>query len=160
MDGDTPNEGRVEICFNTTWGTICDLAWSTTDAIVACGQLGFSNLGKWNFSINCLGKGDGLKHLYHSYSHSILLLRPGSYNETMLFECNKDRPQAYTADCTIFAFCRQKTADRQCRVSTLPTVLQCFDGSLTGKDSVLCISDQLSSTKGKWVAGLLLCNMW
>ncbi len=48
-----------------------------------------------------------------------------------------------TAECTIFAFCRQKTADRQCRVSTLPTVLQCFDsayGFLTavGKDSAIC----------------------
>ena len=46
--GSSPLEGRVEICFNDEWGTVCDDGWGTQDANVACGQLGFSQFGKYN----------------------------------------------------------------------------------------------------------------
>ena len=45
VGGASEREGRIEICFNETWGTVCDNLWSTSDANVACGQLGFSKLG-------------------------------------------------------------------------------------------------------------------
>ena len=40
-DGTTELEGRVELCINETWGTVCDGFWSTFDTNVACRQLGY-----------------------------------------------------------------------------------------------------------------------
>ena len=38
-DGLTPNEGRVEICFDGRWGTVSDNGWSIPDAEVVCKEL-------------------------------------------------------------------------------------------------------------------------
>ena len=38
--------GRVELCLNNAWGTICDQGFGTADATVICQQLGFANTSK------------------------------------------------------------------------------------------------------------------
>ena len=59
FDGPSPLEGRVEICMNRAWGTVCNNSFSSSDAEVVCIQLGYRFKGSsvLTYSETSIGSG-------------------------------------------------------------------------------------------------------
>ena len=57
-------EGRLEICLNEEWGTVCNNEWDTVDAAIACKQLGYVSAGTYNSSYSN----------FSHYAHAFVLL--------------------------------------------------------------------------------------
>ena len=53
VEGTKGYEGRLEVCINQVWGTVCSLSWDSTEIKVACRQLGYQELGMLSLSKFC-----------------------------------------------------------------------------------------------------------
>ena len=50
-NGIIEQEGRVEVCHDGVWGSICDEGWDKTDAHIVCQQLGYATTGKFSIAV-------------------------------------------------------------------------------------------------------------
>ena len=79
VGGSGPHEGRVEVYYSGTWGTVCDWGWDLQDATVVCHQLGYgtavgapccATFGRgsgpiWYDSVRCSGREANLTQCGH-----------------------------------------------------------------------------------------------
>jgi len=70
------NEGRVEIFYQGTWGTVCDDSFTVEDANVACRQMGYTSGTSYTFG----GDGGGMPILVDDMQCS--------GNEASLLDCS------------------------------------------------------------------------
>ena len=85
VNGSGNASGRVEICRQGCWGTVCDDTWDRNDAAVACRDLGFDNTTSQKAIPTrgaYFGEGSGPIHL--SQAHCQL-------NVSQLIDCGIDR---------------------------------------------------------------------
>ncbi|XP_019860896.1 PREDICTED: deleted in malignant brain tumors 1 protein-like, partial [Amphimedon queenslandica] len=62
-NGGDSREGRVEICLNGYWGTVCSTGWDERDALVACTQVGHHTLRAIPVTNEYFGRGTGPVHM-------------------------------------------------------------------------------------------------
>ena len=80
VNGSVPSEGRVEMCYDGQWGTMCGVASITTYSSVICRQLGYSPNGANVYHNSYFGQGNGGILLY---TPSLLCMG----NERTLLDC-------------------------------------------------------------------------
>ncbi|XP_011408605.2 PREDICTED: deleted in malignant brain tumors 1 protein-like [Amphimedon queenslandica] len=94
IGGTTSNEGRLEVCVNRVWGTVCGVSWGSTDSRVACRQLGHQELGSVS-GYGLYGQGSGPVVFGYMYCNG---------NEDTLFDCRRNEPSVASGTCTSHSY--------------------------------------------------------
>ena len=45
VDGPSANKGRLEVCIDQNWATVCNSGFGTEEGRAACAQLGYQRYG-------------------------------------------------------------------------------------------------------------------
>ena len=95
VGGNSYYEGRVEVNYDSEWGTVCDDGWDNTDAGVVCRQLGFGLYGSAYFgegsgpilldNITCTGSESTLANCGHL---GVGVIRSCSHSEDVGVRCS------------------------------------------------------------------------
>ena len=51
VSGSTKREGRVEVCQDGYWGTVCSDSWTEEDVYVVCRQFGGNRISRYKLLI-------------------------------------------------------------------------------------------------------------
>ncbi len=71
-------EGRVEVCYNNQWGTVCDIGYGLPEARAVCDQLGYSR------TASCTNTHSSM-HVANTYHHAFAFKH--TYSDTSLPKC-------------------------------------------------------------------------
>ena len=85
-DGTTKADGRVEICLDGLWGSVCDSGWDSRDARVVCRQLGHDG-GKFSYQTAFI--------LVQTLAASVALLRHHVTNGSLFYHLDDVRCSGY-----------------------------------------------------------------
>ena len=101
-DGDEYSYGRLEVKYNNTWGTVCELGFTIVSANVVCRQLGFTRGAKAYYGGAQYGPGEGKIWLYNvrcndienniaACPHSLWGQTPCTHAQDLSIECIKGK---------------------------------------------------------------------
>lgn len=105
IDGPAESAGRLEVCVNQVWGTVCSRSWGSSDSKVVCRQLGYQEIGKCltilclysphivgsTYSSSAYGQGSGPIAFGYLYCNG---------NEQSIFDCNRNTFSVVSGSCS------------------------------------------------------------
>ncbi|KAK3586776.1 hypothetical protein CHS0354_016951 [Potamilus streckersoni] len=120
VNGSSCLEGRVEVYYNGSWGTVCDDGWDLYDAVVVCRMLGYSTVGAK--AVCCAG-------FSSNYNLNIFLddVSCSGY-ESSIYSCRHNGWYSHNCNHNEDAGVRCGGTINQC-VSAIPSVNCTFDTS-------------------------------
>ncbi|XP_019850477.1 PREDICTED: scavenger receptor cysteine-rich domain superfamily protein-like [Amphimedon queenslandica] len=114
VNGSTGESGRLEVCTNNIWGSVCGRGFSVTDAYVVCRQMGLGESEPTVYTDSYFG--DGNEAIIYSDFNC------GGYEETVS-ECRKRKHGSFTCSRsnTVGIICRDNCSNSDVRLVGGPT---------------------------------------